>query len=104
MTMTESQFSKETIKWIKANYPDVMVANIHGSGWSIKGFPDLVLCIRGRFIALELKVGKNNMQPDQRVWKTIIERAGGQHYCPRSLTEVKEIIERNMYDNDSERC
>lgn len=67
--------------------------NIYGSGYTSKGAPDLILIIDGRFVALELKVGDNDMQPDQRIHKMRIERSGGMHYVPRSLNDVKKIIE-----------
>ena len=96
--MKEHDLQTACLKILKENYPDVVAANIHGGGWSAKGFPDLILCIRGRFVAFELKVGKNGMQSDQRIWKKRIERAGGFHFVPRTTDEFVEIIEGLCHD------
>ena len=60
----------------------VVHANIHGGGWSAKGFPDIVVCLNGQFVAFELKVGDNGLQPDQEIWRKRIEGAGGLYYLP----------------------
>ena len=98
--MRENNLQSQCLKWIKDKYPDVVAVNIHGSGWSAKGFPDLILCIHGRFVAFELKVGKNGMQSDQRIWKKRIEKSGGFHFTPYSLEEFTEIIEVLCHDRN----
>lgn len=90
--MKESLLQYECLEYLK-RYPDILAVNIHGGGWSAKGFPDLVVCVNGRFAAFELKVGENGMQTDQRIWKKRIERAGGLHFVPRSLGEFVKLIE-----------
>ena len=91
--MREHDLQSQCLKILKDKFPDIVAANIHGGGWSAKGFPDLILCIHGRFVAIELKVGKNVLQSDQRIWKKRIEKAGGFHFSPRTLEEFTEIIE-----------
>lgn len=92
--MKESSLQTEALKWLKNEHKnDIAVANIHGGGWTAKGFPDLICCIKGKYVAFELKVGENDMQPDQRIWKSRILRAGGLHFCPRSLEEFKKDVE-----------
>lgn len=88
--ISESAFQANCIKY--ANSLNILCINIHGGGWGSKGVPDLILCINGRFVAIELKVGSNTMSPAQVVWKDRINASGGRHYCPRSLPEFKEII------------
>lgn len=71
----------------------MMVANIHGGGWSAKGFPDLVTCMGGRFVAFELKVGDNDLQEDQKIWKRRVIRAGGVFASPYTLGEFQQVVE-----------
>ena len=72
---------------------DIYYINVHGSGWGGKGTPDLITCINGKFVAFELKVGKNDFEPAQRIHKRKILRNEGLHYTPRTLKEFIEIVE-----------
>lgn len=67
--------------------------NLYGDGRSGKGKPDLIACIKGRFVAFELKVGSNDMQDDQKIHKIRIERSGGLHFTPYSLAEFISIVQ-----------
>ena len=99
--MREASLQSQCLKWLGEHHPtDVLPANIHGGGWTEKGFPDVVCCIRGRYVAFELKVGDNQMSSAQRIWKTRILRAGGLHYCPRTLGEFITIVERIVGNAD----
>lgn len=95
--MRESKLQQECIKNLKAR--GFYYINVHGGGWGAKGAPDLIACINGRFVAFELKVGDNEMQPAQRIHKTRIEVNGGQHFSPRTLEEFINIIEK-IYKED----
>lgn len=89
--MKESKLQQDCIKYLKSK--SIYYVNIHGGGWGAKGAPDLIACIHGKFVAFELKVGDNDMQPDQRIHKKRIETNGGSHYCPRTLEEFINIVE-----------
>jgi hypothetical protein len=67
--------------------------NIHNSGWAARGAPDLIVCIHGKFVAFELKVGANRLENAQIInAKRIIEN-GGLHFVVRSLDEFTSILE-----------
>ena len=44
---------------------------------SVRGIPDILICLRGQFIALELKVGENVADPLQQFYLDKIKAAGG---------------------------
>lgn len=67
--------------------------NLYGDGMSGKGKPDVIACIRGRFVAFELKVGANDMQDDQKIHKLRIERSDGLHFSPYTIEEFIDIVE-----------
>jgi hypothetical protein len=92
--VNESSFQKKCMSYLKRK--GIVSFNIHGGGWSSKGAPDIISCIQGKFVAFELKVGTNDMQPDQRIWKERIIRNGGQHFCPRTFQEFKNIVDGVM--------
>lgn len=88
--LTESNLQKKVTEYLKKE--NIYFINVYGSGRTAKGAPDIIACVNGKFVALELKVGSNNMQPDQIIHKRRIKRSGGLHYVPRTLDEVKKII------------
>lgn len=88
----ESELQAECLKYLKT-IETCYANNLHGSAWCGKGTPDIIACIGGRYVAFELKVGKNDLQSDQRIRKKRILRAGGLHFTPRTFEEFKEIVD-----------
>lgn len=89
--MRESGFQTKCIAHL--NQLKIYHVNLHADGWTGKGAPDLLVCMAGRFVAFELKVDDNELEPAQRIHKLRIERNGGLHYAPRTLKEFIQIIE-----------
>lgn len=89
--MRESDLQTKCIKYLKNK--GYYVLNQHGGGWGNKGCPDLIACIKGRFVAFELKVGENRMHVDQAIHKKLIEKAHGHHHLVRSIEQLKTIID-----------
>jgi len=63
---------------------------------SVRGVPDLLVCYRGQFIALELKTDAGKLDPLQGYILDNIAKAGG---ISRVVTpkNVKEIFEELFY-------
>ena len=91
MIKPEKKLQDKAIDYLKSK--DIYHINKYGDGRSAKGAPDLYVCINGRFVCFELKVGANNMQDDQIIHKIRIERSGGLHFSPYSLDEFISIVE-----------
>lgn len=89
--MKESQLIQNIRKYL-ATLPECFFWKEHGGQYGTAGIPDIIVCYKGRFIALEAKVGKN--QPTRLQAATIdqIRRAGGIACVVRSVDEVKEIL------------
>ena len=93
----EARLQRECVLWVRQAHPEALCVNMHGSGWGAKGFPDLFLVVRGRFVAVELKAGTGwGLQPAQRMWAERIERAGGRWHLCSSLEEFKDAIEMEV--------
>jgi len=58
------------------------------------GIPDLLICWKGGFYAIELKVGFNKATPIQEYVMREIKRAGGQVSVCRSVEDVKQFFEK----------
>ena len=99
MKKPETDLQDKAIKYLKAN--GIYHINQFGNGWGAKGAPDLIVCINGRFVAFELKVGENDLQDDQKIHRIRIRRSGGLHYAPYTLEEFIKIVEdlRNGKEN-----
>lgn len=70
----------------------VKVFNVHGSAMTQAGTPDLICCVHGRFLGLELKVGRNQPSPIQLVRLREYEAAGGFCGVAWSVEDVDQIL------------
>ena len=80
------------IKKYLASVPDTFAWKEHGGQYGTAGIPDIIVCHRGHFIALEAKVGKNQPTTLQSVTIEHIRKAGGTAAVVRSVEDVKTII------------
>jgi hypothetical protein len=86
--MNEAALIQKIRKYL-ATVPECFFWKEHGGQYGTAGIPDLIVCYKGKFIALEAKVGKN--QPTRLQAATIkqIRNAGGVAVVVRSLEDVK---------------
>lgn len=95
----ESSIQREIIKWLddltKEGRPILCIRLLSASK---AGYPDLILCIRGRFVGIELKTpqtrGKTSKLQDEKL--KLIKNAEGLSYVAVSLEEVKKIVLENL--------
>lgn len=64
----------------------------HGGMYGTAGIPDIICCIGGRFVALEVKTETGRLSKLQAVTIDRIRECGGRAYVVRSAEEVKEIL------------
>ena len=80
------------IKKYLATVPETLCWKEHGGQYGTAGIPDIIVCHRGHFIALEAKVGKNQPTKLQAVTIEQIRKAGGTAAVVRSVDDVRKII------------
>jgi len=68
-----------------------LVDNIHGSEYQ-SSISDILVCYRGRYIALEVKGPDGALSPGQRRRLRKVQRAGGIGEVVYGLSKVKEIL------------
>lgn len=56
------------------------------------GFPDIVACIRGRFVAIEVKGPEGKQSEGQAEFQSECERAGGVYWLVKSSECLDELI------------
>lgn len=88
--MTESQFKCKVVKLLKAELPGAWI--YHPSDKWRSGIPDLLICYKHRFGAVELKVGTNQATALQLHTLKLINAAGGATAVCWTMDEVKNFL------------
>lgn len=69
---------------------------IHGSAYMPAGTPDILACIGGKFIGIEVKKPKGGVLSElQKLKIKQIKSAGGVAFVARSLEDVKQELSRH---------
>lgn len=55
-----------------------------------KGVSDILAVYKGRLIAIEIKIGKDRLSPEQEGFLKNVERAGGLWFVAKEFKEFKE--------------
>ncbi len=87
----ESDLSREVLEYLEA-LPDCFAYKTHGGQYQRSGIPDIILCRRGRFAGVELKVGDNYPSALQRKTLKEIRESGGMAVTAWDLETVVEMI------------
>lgn len=68
---------------------------IHGSAFMPSGTPDILACVQGRFVAIEVKRPEGGrVSPLQKHKLELIERSGGVGIVARDVSDVSERLQR----------
>lgn len=85
--------------WIKTEilkkYPEAYVYVTHVGQYGKRGVPDLVMCIKGLFVAIEVKTDKGKVTALQELEGRRIEKAGGIFgvMYGRNVDQLEEMYE-----------
>jgi hypothetical protein len=102
---TEAALQRRVWRAVAAKYPDVWIFHPVGSPFQLPGIPDLLFCIEGKFVALELKhqhPGESlshamlRVTPQQQRQIDLINVAGGQAAVVTNVSEALDVIERAL--------
>jgi Holliday junction resolvase len=74
----------------------VFVFKVHGGPAMPRGLPDLICCVEGRYLGLEVKTPqtKNNVSEMQKLMRDKIVAAGGVCHVVCSVEEAVAIVEK----------
>ena len=88
----EKAIEKRIKEYLKTKN-DLFYWKEHGGMYTTAGIPDLIVCYKGRFIALEVKtpIGKPTVLQNVAIRK--INEAGGIAAIVRSVEDAKVVIE-----------
>ena len=89
--MNEAALIQKIRKYL-ATVPECFFWKEHGGQYGTAGIPDIIVCHKGRFIALEAKVGRNKPTKLQAATIDQIRRAGGTAAVVYSVEDVQAIM------------
>lgn len=92
MAQSEKRFEEQVKKWLKEH--GVWYLKTWSNGVQRSGVPDLLICWKGRFIALELKAENGKPTPLQIHEIEQIKKAGGVALIlrPSGFEELKNFL------------
>lgn len=91
--MSEQKVQAKIIKWLEAEGFYVIKTIVSNK----KGVPDVIACSPcGRFVAVEVKFGKNKASKLQDYNIELINKRGGLALVAWSLEEVQDSIQRSL--------
>ena len=73
-------------------------------GYGRSGVPDIIACMRGRFLAIECKAGAGKLTPLQSRELALIEEAGGLAYVSNEDSIESLEIALLSFIADDDRC
>lgn len=70
------------------------VFKVHGSGMMMTGLPDLIVCYKGQYVGLEVKMHGNKASKVQELIHKRIAQAGGYVEVVYSVDEAINVLHR----------
>lgn len=86
--MNEAQIQSKIIKYLNG----IGAYSVKTVATNRKGCPDVLVCLNGKFVGLEIKTDKGIISPLQKHNLELIEKSGGTGAVIRSVEDVKKIL------------
>ena len=65
----------------------------HASRYAIRGTPDIILIIQGKFVGLEVKSKKGLQSEHQKEFESRCRLAGGHYFIIRSVEDLMQALD-----------
>lgn len=88
----EKNFENRIKKWL--DHEKIWYVKYFANGYTKKGIPDILACVNGRFVGIEVKAENGIVAPLQTYQKTQIIRSGGVSIIvrPSQFEDFKTLI------------
>lgn len=94
MTTPEGRIKTQIRKYARSN--GVICISANAGIYEQEGIPDLIMCIRGRFVAVEVKVPGGKLRPSQESRIPIMRQQGAIVLIVTSLNDLKDQLDSWM--------
>jgi hypothetical protein len=88
----ETRLRLKMEKSLKAEFPQCLFLKIHGNQFQNIGIPDMLCCVKGRFVALEVKTARGKVSLAQQLMMKRIQKALGVSAVVRTVEEALETV------------
>ena len=90
----EKKFETRVKAWLDS-LKNVWHFKVHGTAATGAGIPDIIACVNGVFVALEIKSDKGRVSEIQKATLRRMDRAGALKFivCPSNFAKIKLLIE-----------
>ena len=89
--MKESDIQTKILRWAE-KLPEVWIVKYPGVSYGRKGVPDLLLSVKGKFLAIEVKKPGGKPTQMQLMEQAKIRMTGSRSEIVESFVEAKKII------------
>jgi len=90
MSQPEARIGTKIRKFLEEN--GVFIFKVHGGPQMMSGLPDLIACVEGRFVGIEVKQPGQGPSPRQKFVHSMIMRAGGEVIVATSVDDVMHLV------------
>lgn len=94
----ESTSKKQIKDWLDSE--EIYWTEVAGGAFSKAGDPDLIICLNGKFVAIEGKTPWGALSNLQIRRKKQIEKSGGIYAVALDLQDVQELVSRSRSSID----
>lgn len=96
--MSERRLTTEILKALRERWPEGWWVKVHGGPMQQAGVPDILGCVEGRFVALEVKHPDGNHPVTALQEHTLkeISEAEGIAAVVRSVDEAKDAVRQRI--------
>lgn len=77
-------------KFLTAN--GIFWSSIQGGPGSKPGDPDLIVCLKGNFVGVEVKTASGRQSPIQKKREEEIKSSGGRYVVVRTMKDVEDLV------------
>jgi hypothetical protein len=70
----------------------VVIANARPVKFGLPGSTDVLACVKGRMVVVEVKTGTGRLQQNQKDFRAAADRAGALHIEARSVDDVRNAL------------
>jgi len=90
--MAERNIVNAIMRYLKS-VPECFCWKEHGGMYGTAGLPDIICCIKGRFVAFEVKAASGRLTKLQEATMQKIKAAKGEAFKVTSVGDVKLILD-----------
>lgn len=96
MANPEAKLVRKIIQALREEFPEGYFRKIHGNMFQHAGIPDIIGCVRRRFIGLEVKTSTGRLSKIQEIEGGEIIISRGIYGTPTTPEEAVEIVRKGL--------